>query len=109
LLLDLKQLQKLTSSIVEKRLEASSLGTYNATIEKLESQVKTLTRWIWENNKYILPACENPGMHLAARPARYTFGSEEEMQLVLQYSWSAWEETPGAWDCLKQAAAETKP
>jgi hypothetical protein len=118
LVLDLKQLRragtedcksgrvKLTSSIVEKIVE-KELDT--STIEKLEGQVKQLTRRVWETNKYILPACEYPGRHLVAQPPYYSPGSEEEMESVLKYCWNAWEETPGAWEYLKGVAAETKP
>jgi len=44
----------------------------------------------------------DPGTHLAARPHTYSHGSIEHMQLVPQYNYDPWIETPGAINLIRQ-------
>ncbi|KXS99799.1 hypothetical protein AC578_8883 [Pseudocercospora eumusae] len=71
-------------------------------IQKLEGQLDVLFRAVKQNNKHFWPAMVNPGSALTATPATYSMGSKEEMQLMLQYLYEAWEETPGAIKWVKQ-------
>ncbi|EME83909.1 uncharacterized protein MYCFIDRAFT_119762, partial [Pseudocercospora fijiensis CIRAD86] len=71
-------------------------------IHKLEGQLDVLFQAAKENNKHFWPAIVNPGSALTARPASYSMGSKEEMQLKLQYLYEAWEETPGAIEWVKK-------
>ncbi|KXT13518.1 hypothetical protein AC579_4174 [Pseudocercospora musae] len=55
-----------------------------------------------QNNKHFWPAIVDPGCALTARPETYSMGSKEEMELMLQYLYEAWEETPGAVEWVKR-------
>ncbi|KAF7186711.1 Rho GTPase-activating protein gacZ, partial [Pseudocercospora fuligena] len=71
-------------------------------IQKLEGQLDVLFQAAKQNNECFWPAIVNPGSALTARPATYSMGSREEMELKLQYLYEAWEETPGAVEWVKQ-------
>lgn len=71
-------------------------------IDAIEAQMNGLFIKVNESNKYFWPALVNPGSALTARPGAYSMGSYEEMQLKLQYSYEAWEETPGAIEWVRQ-------
>ncbi len=71
-------------------------------IEKLEAQVKDLYAAVKKLNAHFWLALLNPEEHLSARPEAYSHGSLEEMQLVLQYSFDAWMETPGAIEMVRE-------
>lgn len=65
-------------------------------------QFKDLYAAVKSSNKHFWPALLNPGKHLTARPEAYSHGSLAQMQLVLQYSYDAWTETPGAVDVIRE-------
>ena len=65
-------------------------------IAKLHEQVKLLYDAIKKANSHFWPALIRPGDNLKARPTSYGIGDEGQMQLVLQYNYNAWAETPGA-------------
>ncbi|KAL1968778.1 hypothetical protein VTN77DRAFT_1139 [Rasamsonia byssochlamydoides] len=72
-----------------------------AIIDKLGAQVDRLYKAVDKTNRYFWPSLLKPGRHLTARPEAYSRGSMEEMQLMLQYSYDAWIETPGAIEVIK--------
>lgn len=71
-------------------------------IEKIEVQVQELYTAVKDSNKHFWPALLKPGKHLTARPEAYSHGSVAQMQLILQYSYDAWMETPGAVDVIRE-------
>jgi hypothetical protein len=73
-------------------------------VETLAEQVDKLHKAVKLRNKYFWPALLNPERHLGARPSMYIHGSVEEMQLVLQYCFDSWRESPGAIELIKTKA-----
>ena len=73
--------------------DGESLAPY---IEKIDSQVNQLLRAVQSANKHFWPALLDPGTDLTTRPASYSNGTPQEMQLALRYNYQAWVETPGA-------------
>jgi hypothetical protein len=73
-------------------------------VETLAEQADKLYEAVKLKNMYFWPALLNPGRHLSARPEAYSGGSVEEMQLVLQYCFDSWRESPGAIEFIKAKA-----
>lgn len=71
-------------------------GKSRHTPSELAIQIGDMYKAVEKRNEYFWQALANPGRHLGAPPRPYSHGSVEEMQLVLKYSYAAWEETPGA-------------
>lgn len=66
-------------------------------ISNVESQLNTLFDAVRNANKHFWPALvDRSASDLDARPAYTSVGGIEEMQVELQHSYAAWEETPGA-------------
>ncbi|KAL8997097.1 MAG: hypothetical protein Q9169_003533 [Polycauliona sp. 2 TL-2023] len=65
-------------------------------IRRIEEQVQTLYTKVCKQNKYFWPALLKPNGNLGARPNAYSPGGPEHMQIMLNYSYSSWKETPGA-------------
>jgi hypothetical protein len=65
-------------------------------IAELRKQVTKLFNAVQGANPHFWPALLEPGENLKARPTSYGRGDESEMQLVLQYTYNAWAETPNA-------------
>lgn len=78
------------------------------TVYELEDQVDVLYKKIKKSNRHFWPALVNPRNHLTARPDSGTHTHEpvEEMQLVLQWTYDAWVETPGAIGIIKSKIKE---
>jgi hypothetical protein len=92
---------QLVSTIVAKNKDIMESKDQSALIEKLESQVNKLYTAVKRESKYFWSALLQPGAHLTARPSAYSHGSVEQMQLVLQYNYDSWVETPGAIDVVR--------
>ena len=89
------------STIFAKNKDIMESEGQSALIEKLESQVKKLYTAVKRENEYFWPALLRPGAHLTARPVAYGHGTPQQMQLVLQYNYDSWVETPGAIDVVR--------
>jgi hypothetical protein len=72
-----------------------------ARIEKLSLQVEKLYTAVKGYSPYFWQMLIKPGQHLEARPQMYSPKSMEEAQLVLQYSFNSWNETPSALEMIK--------
>ena len=92
---------QLVSTILAKNKDIVESKDQTALVGKLESQVKKLYTAVKRESEYFWPALLQPGAHLRARPAAYSHGSLEQMQLVLQYNYDSWVETPGAIDVVR--------
>ena len=92
---------QLVSSVVAEHKDILESNDQSAVIKKLESQVTKLYRAIQRESPYFWSALLQPGAHLNARPAAYSPGSIEHMQLVLQYNYDSWLETPGAVELIR--------
>jgi hypothetical protein len=92
---------QLLSTIFAKNKDIMESKGQSALIENLESQVKKLYTAVKRESEYFWSALLQPGPHLTARPAAYSPGSMEHMQLVLQYNYDSWVETPGAIDVIR--------
>ncbi|KAJ3161127.1 hypothetical protein HDU86_007749 [Geranomyces michiganensis] len=76
-------------------------------LDVLGPQIASLISRANEENSHIWKGFfVNTKEHLAARPPLIRLGSVEEMQVALQHSYAAWDETPGALDYLKEAFHE---
>jgi hypothetical protein len=95
---------QLVSSIVAGNKDIMESKDQIPLIKKLESQVEELYKAVNSSNKFFWPALLRPGSHLTARPQMYSQGTVEHMQLVLQYSYASWVETPGAIDMIRALA-----
>lgn len=71
-------------------------------IIRLRSQTRKLYRTVNKANPHFWPALLEPGDHLKARPTSYGRGDKGQMQLVLQYNYNAWSETPGAIGIIRE-------
>ncbi|KAH8812755.1 hypothetical protein F5884DRAFT_786321 [Xylogone sp. PMI_703] len=93
---------KLVSSIVARNKDLMESNDHSTAIQRLESQIGQLCEDVNKANPHFWPALLNPGNNLKARPQFYGRGGAEEMQLVLQYSYNSWIETPGAIDIIRE-------
>ena len=73
-----------------------------ALVEKLESQVEEIYKAVAASNEFMWPALLRPGKNLTARLLGYSMGTPAHMQMVLQYSYASWVETPGAIDMIRE-------
>ncbi|KAI9000025.1 hypothetical protein BC832DRAFT_622718 [Gaertneriomyces semiglobifer] len=89
------------SPIVLKNWAALEGDALLPKINELIGQVNALYQHVDKNNEHFWPALMEPGRHLTARPEYMSDGSVEEMQNVLQQTYDAWLETPGALDMIK--------
>ena len=93
--------QLVTGTAIARHLNVIDIDQQESVIQTLEGQIKDLYTGIDARNKYFWPALLSPGANLTARPNAYSQGSNSEMQLVLQYNYAAWSETPGAIDMIR--------
>ena len=96
--------ESLLSDVLCKKWENMDFSQRSQLVDTLSSQVDKLYAAVKRTSEYFWPALLNSDDHLGARPDAYSHGSEEEMQLVLNYSWNVWKESPGALDVIKSKA-----
>ena len=94
--------QLVSGTVVAENKDVMNAQDQTATIGTLEAQIQELHEAGDGMNKFFWPALLDPGEHLHARPGTYSKGSLEEMQVVLQYNYDAWTETPGAIDKIRE-------
>lgn len=87
---------RMVGNIVAQRQDIMESKNLDPLIEDLQTQVSDMYHAVNESNEYFWLALLQPEAHLTARPGPYSRGSKEEMQLMLQYSYDSWAETPGA-------------
>ncbi|KFY20567.1 hypothetical protein V493_07651 [Pseudogymnoascus sp. VKM F-4281 (FW-2241)] len=87
---------QMVGTIVAQRQDIKDGKNLDPLIEDLQTQVSDMYHAVNNSNKYFWSALLRPGANLTARPGAYSKGSEAEMQLMLQYSYNSWAETPGA-------------
>jgi hypothetical protein len=78
-----------TTRILERENQAPHIA-------RLRVQVKDLYTAVQVANIYFWPAMVEPGDHLIVRPTSYGSGDQGQMEVVLQHTYNAWAETPGA-------------
>ncbi|KAK6527732.1 hypothetical protein TWF694_004712 [Orbilia ellipsospora] len=83
-------------SIVSKNKRILEREDHTAEIKDLQAQIQKSFDRLTKANKHFWPAIVKPGNNLTIRPQAYGMGSVAEMQIMLQYCYSAWAETPGA-------------
>ena len=103
-ILDSVRGQLVSGSAVAENKSIMNAKDQTLLIENLQVQVQDLYAAVKSSNKHFWPALLNPGKHLTARPEAYSHGSLAQMQLVLQHSYDAWTETPGAIDVIRELA-----
>lgn len=86
----------MVGNIVAQRQDIMDGENLDQLIKDLQEQVLHMYQAVEKENKYFWPALLEPGSNMWTRPESFTIGSEEEMQLVLQYSYVSWAESPGA-------------
>ncbi|KAF2826190.1 hypothetical protein CC86DRAFT_394240 [Ophiobolus disseminans] len=75
-------------------------------IAKVKKQVNDLYAAVEKINRHFWPALIEPGDNLRVQPTRYTYGDEAQMQLVLQYNYNSWAETPGAIGVIEELSRD---
>jgi hypothetical protein len=85
-----------TSSIVARDQATYASGGSEVICDWLRKLVMNLYVAVACANPHFWPAVKEPGGNLTTRPNGYTVGGEEEMQLTLQWCYSAWVESEGA-------------
>lgn len=103
-ILDSVRGQLVSGSAIAENRSIMNAEDQTSLIENLQVQVQDLYAAVKSLNEHFWPALLNPGKHLTARPEAYSHGSLAQMQLVLQYSYDAWTETPGAVDVIRELA-----
>ena len=101
-ILDAIRMQLVSGTIVADHIDIGDVSNQTAVVRKLQVQIKKLYRAVNTQNQHFWPALLSPGRHLTARPQAYSSGTLEQMQVVLQYSYNAWAETPGAMDMIQE-------
>ena len=101
-ILDGVRSQLVSGSIVSEKKNVMNAQDQSALIVNLEVQIEELHETIDCMNRYFWPALLDPEEHLITQPESYSHGSFEEMQIVLQQTYDAWTETPGALDMIRQ-------
>lgn len=89
------------TTIISEDKDIMICTDHAARIEKLSSQVEKLYTTVNGYSPHFWQMLMKPGQHLEARPQAYSPNSIEEAQLVLQYSFDSWNETPGALEIIK--------
>lgn len=84
------------SSIVREDIKLSSITDHARLIKDLSRQVDPVFRAVARTNEHFWPALLSPAAHMGPQPRSHSAGSVQEMQLQLNYSCDAWNETPGA-------------
>jgi hypothetical protein len=90
----------LVGNIVAGKREIMDSNYLGPIIKKMESQVRRMYKAVDMRNEHFWHALIHPGDNLTAPPPQYIMGPWEEMQMVLQYSYASWCETPGAIDWI---------
>ena len=101
-ILDSVRGQLVSGSIIADNKSIINAKDHAPLIESMEVQVQDLYTAVKTSNKYFWPALLKPGKHLTTRPGAYSHGSVAQMQLILQYSYAAWVETPRAVDVIRE-------
>lgn len=91
----------MVGSVIAERDSVMSSLDQTRLILDLMDQISTLFSSVKANNKHFWPALVDHRSHLTSKPAYHSSGTIEEAQLVLQYSYKAWYETPGAVDLIR--------
>ncbi|KAK3364672.1 hypothetical protein B0T25DRAFT_587834 [Lasiosphaeria hispida] len=98
-------------NILEKRPElAGDNATLDAATERVVESLEPLLAAMRKTNRFYVTMVMFPDMELFERtgpPKPYTPGSEEEAELAFNYTYSAWCESPGAIDVLRQVLGAT--
>jgi hypothetical protein len=92
----------LTSSAISDNKEVLERNDHEEGIQKLTQQVGTIYTAVGEGNKHFWSAVLHPGDDLKVSPESWNFGNRQEMQLVLNYNYRAWAETPGAIEAIEE-------
>jgi hypothetical protein len=87
---------QMVGNVVTQRRDIMEGKDLDPLIEDLQSQVSNMYHAVKKANKYFWPALVQPGANLTAPLTAYRRGSETEMQLILQYLYNSWTETPGS-------------
>lgn len=93
--------ERAVGDIFVRRRDVLGAADLTPHIKNMHDQILQLYKHVEKSNGHMWPALLDPKGHLNARPESYSGGSPEEMQLVLQYSYTAWVETPGAIEILR--------
>ena len=101
-ILDSVRGQLVSGSVIAENKTIMNAKDHTPLIGNLEVQIQDLYTAVQKSNKYFWPALLNPTKHLTARPEAYSHGSVAQMQLILQYSFDSWTETPGAVDVIRE-------
>jgi hypothetical protein len=98
--------QHFVSSIVAKDRTTFESGGSEVICDWLRKLVMNLYVAVVCANQHFWPALLSPGDNLTIRPDGFMMGSQEEMQITLQWCYNAWIETPGAFAILEEMARD---
>lgn len=97
---------QMVGNIVAQRKDIMEGKNLDSLADDLQGQVEDMYRVVKKSNRYFWPALLQPGANLIAQPQPYSPGSTAEMQLMLQYSYISWVETPRAIDFIGKMIAD---
>lgn len=98
--------QLICGTALEHRKDVLTTEDQSSFIRELQKQIELLFAYVNDQNMHFWSALLKPGRSLTARPQSHNHVSVEELQLVLQYNYDAWTETPGALDILEKLKAQ---
>ncbi|KAL8653266.1 MAG: hypothetical protein Q9226_003923 [Calogaya cf. arnoldii] len=87
---------QLVTTVVSNNAKIMKSVDQTPLVKEIEKQVQALYIKAQQQNMHFWPTLLNPGRNLGARPNSYSPGSPQHMQLILNYSYNSWKETPGA-------------
>ena len=94
--------QLVSSSVVAENKDIMNSHDQVSLIKNLEVQVQDLYAAVKNLNQYFWPVLLNLGEHLHPRSETWNCGTFEQVRVVLQHSYDAWMETPGAADVIRE-------
>lgn len=93
---------QLVTTVVSNNANIMKSSDQTPLIKEIEKQVQALYMKAQQQNKHFWPVLLKPEAHLGARPNSYSPGSPQHVQIVLNYSYSSWKETPGAIEMIRK-------
>lgn len=107
-ILDSIQRHIVRSPIISSNMKLMDCWDHSHTIESLELQVCSLYAAVKTCNPHFWERLVDPGCTPATQPDSCSQSSIEEARLVLEHSYDAWVETPGAIGVIKGLMADDK-
>ncbi|KAL2706510.1 hypothetical protein AAEP93_001760 [Penicillium crustosum] len=90
-------------STIAKNPNIANCEDRSLTGVKLRAQIRALYEDVHKINPHFWPALVDPGEHLEAKTTMFSIGSVEEMRMILNLTYEAWQDAPGAIAVIQMA------